>query len=403
MRTISAKNVREALAKAKGIGLCEESFVLDDCEIVVRNLRPDEYESIIADCTGLDDTAYVWGLQKGHIARAICEINGLDFRDTAYIEVEDTDPKNPERVKTLKLEPHVYIRDRVLNTWSKEALFVAFRKVYDVVAEAENKSRNGITFRVAEENAEEKYRRIMAELREAEDDLPPKVIENVLAEYGYMRRTNADVESRLDAAVVASKTVPQRAPEPAQAPEDVLIDPQPVQGDENSFSVKAVDPVQLMRERIPMTRSAQPRQAQPAPRPAPVPQPAPQRAEAQPPRVGYVVGDGAQQRVVQAPSGRTTDAGVVPTAAPIQPSSMDGMSKAARRYAAIEAEADPHVASLLEGSSMALPQQPLEQDRVPVLSGNTREFADPDVVKQTIDLPPVVGINPRYKPQNPLR
>ena len=53
MGSVSAKGLREALAKAQKLGLVEEEFVLADCALVVRNLRPDEYEAILNECNDL--------------------------------------------------------------------------------------------------------------------------------------------------------------------------------------------------------------------------------------------------------------------------------------------------------------------------------------------------------------
>ena len=81
MSILSARTLRDSLQKAKGVGLVEERFTVGDCEVVVRNLRPDHYEDILADCKGLDDVGYLNAFQIGHVSRAIIELNGQDFRD----------------------------------------------------------------------------------------------------------------------------------------------------------------------------------------------------------------------------------------------------------------------------------------------------------------------------------
>src|SRR5271168_4471963 len=74
MGTLSARNLRESLAKAKNVGIVEERFQLfDECEVVVRNLRPDEYSEIDAECKDLDGIDYLYKFQEGHVKRAVVE------------------------------------------------------------------------------------------------------------------------------------------------------------------------------------------------------------------------------------------------------------------------------------------------------------------------------------------
>ena len=92
MGVVSAKQLNEALAQAKSVGLVEEKFKMGDCEIAVRNLRPEEYESVVQECKDLEDLAYLNKWQEGHVCRSIIEINGVDLRDTDFVEVEEPDP-----------------------------------------------------------------------------------------------------------------------------------------------------------------------------------------------------------------------------------------------------------------------------------------------------------------------
>ena len=87
MGTLSARTLRESLQKARNIGIVEERLQLfDECEVVVRNLRPDEYEAIHAECKELEEIAYLYGFQFGHVKRAIVELNGQDLRGVEYVE-----------------------------------------------------------------------------------------------------------------------------------------------------------------------------------------------------------------------------------------------------------------------------------------------------------------------------
>jgi len=192
MPGIAAKNLNAALFKAKNIGLVEESFILQDCELTLRNLRPDEYLAVLQACQGLDSEAYLNAYQLEHISRSIVVINGADLHDVKYVEEEEPDPKNPEKLRTIKLELHAYLNKHVVSTWSKEAIYTAYRKFTDVIEKAERKAKEGITFLLPEETNEEKYRRLLLEAKECEGDLPDSLIDHVLDELGFMRKTTAE-------------------------------------------------------------------------------------------------------------------------------------------------------------------------------------------------------------------
>ena len=82
MGTLSARNLRESLKKAKNVGIVEERVSLfGEIEVVVRNLRPDQYEAINDDCKEEEDLNYLYGFQTGHVKRAIVELNGQDLRE----------------------------------------------------------------------------------------------------------------------------------------------------------------------------------------------------------------------------------------------------------------------------------------------------------------------------------
>ncbi len=196
MGTISARALRESLQKAENVGIVEERFPLDDLELVVRNLRPDEYEALNSDVKDLDGLEYLYGFQLGHVKRAIVEMNGTDLRDVQYVEDEEDDPKKPGTTRTVKLELADWLLKNYLCTWSKEAVFVAYRKVEDAVAQAEKKAKNGIEFLTPDETDEDRFRRLAGELKELEDALPAKLVDHVLDQNGYMRKSTADEVKR---------------------------------------------------------------------------------------------------------------------------------------------------------------------------------------------------------------
>lgn len=258
MRIISAKKLSEALTKAQGVGLVEERFTIGDCEVVLRNLRPDEYESIIGETHDEEDLAYLNAYQKSHVSRSIVELNGQDLRDVQFVDVEEDDPKTG-KTRSIKIELHAWITKNILNTWSKEAIFTAYRKIGDVVTLAEERAKAGITFRVPEESRDDKYRRILGELREAEEDLPLELVERLLADFGYMRKTTAKEAAAVDERLAkVEPPPPEPVPQPPEpAPDAVMARRQPL----NQLPVQVPSVIRTPPPLAPDTPPAQSRAA----------------------------------------------------------------------------------------------------------------------------------------------
>jgi hypothetical protein len=244
MRTVSAKKLSVAIEKARGVGLVEERVTMGECEFVLRSLRPDEYDAIIEDTKGLDDIAYVHAYQKAHVCRAIVELNGVDLRETRFVEDEEDDPKKPGTMRRVNLELHAWIDRNVLSTWGREAIFTTYRKLGEVVAEAEKRAKDGITFRTPEETDEEKYRRLLGEVRETEEDLPPDLAVRILGEFSYQHATTEE-EVR-----AAAERLAQVAPEPL--PEQPL--PEPEAAPEPEPEATGPSPEEVMQARTPLNR-----------------------------------------------------------------------------------------------------------------------------------------------------
>jgi hypothetical protein len=232
MGTISVNKLQAALSKARDIGIVEETFTISDCEVTLRNLTPDEYAAVIQSCEGLDNLMYISAYQKHHIARAIVAINGADLRGIDYVDLEEADKNG--NVRQIKRELYQYLLDNLLNTWSKEAIFTAYRKFGDVVEMAERKSKNGINFLLAEETDEDKYRRLLIEAKELESEIPSSVITSVLRDIGFSTAaTEAEMKRVSDdlAAIEPTSAIePTPAPTPPvvqteQRPRDVPPDP----------------------------------------------------------------------------------------------------------------------------------------------------------------------------------
>jgi hypothetical protein len=360
MGIISAKQISGALAKAQNVGLEEEAVTLGNCALVLRSLRPDEYAAVLHECAGLEDIDYLYAYQKGHVARSIVEINGFDLRGADFVEVEEDDPKRPGEVRKVKLELHAYVRKHVIDTWGREAIVTAYRKFGDVVKLADDSSRKGVKFIIPDETPDEKYRRLLAEMREIEDEVPPSLLNSILDEHGLVRKSTveevkaamakADELAREQEAKQAAAATPAVVPEP-------IVTPPPVAA---PIPTQASTPEDIMARRVPLNRQ-----------PIPVD---PHQA--------------LQERVAQAQAQQNN------LSSPV-------LTKAAQ-IAALEADAGLGLhPDLQRGAGVpvmpSLPPPP-SREEVPELRSRGQEATDPEAFKAILEQPPAAGINPRFKP-----
>jgi len=354
MSIVTAKKLNEALIKAKNIGLVEETFILEDCELTLRNLRPKEYVEVLQMCQGLDDVSYLNTYQTEHISRAIVAINGVDLRDTKYVTEEEPDPLNPDKSRSVKVELHSYLIKNVVSTWSKEALYTVYRKFTDVVERAERKAKEGVTFLLQEETNEEKYRRLLLEAKECEENLPDTLINHILEEHGLIRKATAEeikaVMERTDQiAREAEKEVQKSSvliPEPSKLVEVVETAPEAAQQplNQSSSSKPVIDPHLSLQKAIEARK-----------------------------------------------------------AIPAEPQDENKQSLArAAKIAALEGDAG------ISGIDLSLPKK---ENFIPtfrpgeiqeVVEIRKREPVDPKEVSTILDQPPRSGINPRFRPQNKI-
>lgn len=239
--TLSAKRIKDALHKVQDIGLYEEPFEMLGIPIVLRSLRSDDYEDIAKELADReDDETYTVSSIEETLCRSIVEINGINLRDVKYIEDEVEDPKTGEP-RTVKLEKPAWVRDNVLRTWGKEALITTYRKFYDVINIAEDMAAHGVNFRIPDETDEDKLRRLLGEIQNVVENLPPALVKYVLGEYGLTTKDEALQKSlskldALDASSMAADLHPQddtpKARVPITARQEFAPPPQRVVEDE---------------------------------------------------------------------------------------------------------------------------------------------------------------------------
>ncbi len=288
MATFKAKKFREALKKAKNVGRAEDSVTIDGCTIVLQSLTPEMHDDIRAETEDAEDGIFNLGFQLATVCRAIVEIEGQDLRNVEVVE-DDVPAGNyvltmsiPNEVKALTLrdqlqsqgvsvnlippsagtdertilmERHEWIRQQ-LSTWSREAINVAFRKSLDVLAMGEARANQDVKFTYVGETNEEKYRRLLTELKEVEGSLPEDLVVNTLGEVGYLLKTSTDelqrVASQLNSIETQQPTTTQK---PVKTSEFTVASdpPAPIQISSNP---ERTDP--LLQDRVPMNQPAQP-------------------------------------------------------------------------------------------------------------------------------------------------
>jgi hypothetical protein len=369
MGTLSARNLTEALSHARNIGLVEESFVLGDISVVVRNLRPDQYDSIFKECQGLADVEYLNAWQMGHVTRAICEINGLDLRDVTVVEDEEPDPKRQGQMRVVKQELHTWLRKQVLSTWSRESIYICYRKVADAIEAGEKKAQDGVAFRIPDESPEDKYRRLLGELKEVEEEVPEKILDAVLRENGMMRRSTQEEIDAAAAKLAQVDVEPMAANPDPVVPEPSRPSPEPVRTSEPEQPTpeprRTAGPpspdrmAQLLRNRVPMNQGVSSETVQPV------------QQEQVPPL--YVE-----------PTRPAPPAHAVPQTA------LTGRSAEA---AALEGGLDALLADMANPPVNLQPQTQRPEVRV-----GSNPKLDPQAAQAILDAPPVGGINPRFRP-----
>jgi len=158
MTVLKASRLKAVLDKARDAGQVEESATIAGLALVIRSLRSDDYNNILADIAEVPEISYPAVYQVEHVCRSVVEIDGQDLRDVDYIETEVEGSS-----ASVKVERHQWVKDRIVATWSREMVQVAFRKVIDAIRGAEEKAAEGVQFRVESESDEEKLRRLLCE------------------------------------------------------------------------------------------------------------------------------------------------------------------------------------------------------------------------------------------------
>ena len=406
MATLKAKRLHGALQKARNVGRVEEAVTIDGCSLVLQNLAPEDYNQITEETSDLDGAEYLYTYQIAHVSRSVIEIEGVDLRDVQFIEddvpvgaytlsatvsneakankakaalaelgvvLTVEPPDESGEVKTVKLEKAEWLKQRVAS-WGREALLVAYRKYAELVIKAEVKAKEGVQFQLPDESSEDKYRRLLAEAKELEADLPDDMIRKILEDIGYSpMSTEAELDQiKENARIFAEEQAARvRAAEQAQEPEE-QEEPEP--------SLLAALP---LRSRQPL-----PPELQPDPEVAVRAAGASRQVAAELMRSRQPMNQGD----FTAPVPVVPKSDSVRAPSQIREAATTVSSDRAAEIAALEAQLDPDLLGAVE-----------EQRAVQLTKGvaelnRPQAAVDGRGVKSILNKPPAVGLNPKYRP-----
>lgn len=421
MGTIQAKRFKEALQKVRKVGRLEEAMTISDTEIVIQNLSLDEYTDALRACEGLNELDYANAFQMEQVSRSIVEIDGQDLRDGDFIEdevpnghwvIEFSVPNKPAAdavqaklaelkikptvtraedgtVKTMRFERHQWLKDNLLQHWGREAVGVCWKKVTETFIKAEDNAKKGVSFMIPDETPEDKFRRSLNDLREAEADLPDELVLKLLGEAGFLKKTSQEeleganarmAQVRAQEAPAPAPVQPAAPPPPARAPQQAPAPPPPPPPVQ-SFNTEDFTPPQAVQNMM-ASRQRLNNDGGPIPVPIPPPETVPVSASPRskvPDAIRRAAYDATQsikgglQEEEQPPQQHYQ----APQAMP----SHDGGGITTRRGSRAEQIA------ALEG----------QLDEIPVLQ------REPEVNPQTlaVDRRPAIGRNPKFNPQPP--
>ncbi len=197
MTVLSVKSFKQAFEKAKKLSCVEEPLMICGVNLVLSNLRPDQYSLIDSELGVMSDDDFTFKrvFHELHLAHSIVELNGVDLRNTRYIETDSVDDKTK---KPVKVELVSFLRKEILASWSQEAIDVAFAKFTEVVVKAEKVAREGVVFSIKDEDPDDKIRQHLDDVLELSKDMPEELFERVLQEKGFTIRTTRSDLNQVD-------------------------------------------------------------------------------------------------------------------------------------------------------------------------------------------------------------
>lgn len=148
---VNLEALREALAPINQVGVIEEIFDIQGTQVVLRPLKPAQETEVqrwagqvMADAENEDQATGIEYLDRfkiGCLSYAICEIGGLDLRETEVIPTGQTLPNGTE----VKVPKHKGLRD-LLKGWTRPVIDSCFRKFGEMMEKAELQVENSVVY-----------------------------------------------------------------------------------------------------------------------------------------------------------------------------------------------------------------------------------------------------------------
>lgn len=223
MVMLKASRLAKVLDRARNAGQVEETATIAGVALVLSSLPSEAYNAILRELEDVPETSYAVCYQIEHVCRSLVEVDGESLRDVDFIEIEGPEPDAP----AVRVEKHQWLRDNLVSTWSREMVQTAFRKVLDAIQGADEKASAGVKFRVEAETDEEKYRRLLGELKEVGTELPSDMREAILKEEGLAPATSRVELQALDERVKAWSRDATAGEPPPEVPVQAVVTPPP--------------------------------------------------------------------------------------------------------------------------------------------------------------------------------
>lgn len=173
--------------KARQFAIFEEKFTANGVEMVLQNLTAEQHAQVQQELEDVPEERYMAVTQEAQLCRAIVEIDGIDLRDSPFIEVGATGTK-----ETRLMERHTWVADNLVRHWGREGIFTVWRKLAELLVRSEKEIQEGVRFDLAVETGEEKLRRLIIEAADIEATLPTVMVENIYAEHGWMPKSTPE-------------------------------------------------------------------------------------------------------------------------------------------------------------------------------------------------------------------
>jgi len=407
--TLTLQALESAFANIETIGKGELAFPVAGVPVVLRIIPPDEETYVhkqaakaaqpdTDDTTEEDGTqhramSYINEVKLGIVCHAIIEIDGLDLRDSPFIETGEKLP-NGTPIKIARAEAiRKIIKQR---EWSGTLLIMMFRKYGELLERVEREAEGAVIFEPSDRKAEiERLEKRLAQLKELEKAEKEKNEGTVGTEFAQQVRSIVEIERQDAQQKQASldRLTARNAQIPMEEPDD---EPEPDEVDEQLLPPAARRPIIPQRATPPAPATAA--------RPPMPPQPEPDRDHEGTPQSPLpedtsfldMSDPETAKQIVEAENHRLLMArmGAAPAPEPASESVLN-MAQAARR--------PPHM-DALEASRSFLGDQSSPSPAVgaPVLKAPAEELSRPRGASKappmTVNAAVKGQLNPRFKP-----